>query len=72
MIILVIGNIKHLNHTPYSQESVHVHISARLVSIYCSQSCKNEITSNIEYNRTNKFKLIVIKKVTGTSKVKNF
>ena len=50
MIILVIGNIKHLNHTPYSQEAVHVHISARLVSIYCSQSCKNEITSNIEYN----------------------
>ena len=50
MIILVIGNIKHLNHTPYSQEAVHVHISARLVSIYCPQSCKNEITSNIEYN----------------------
>ena len=67
MIILVIGNIKHLNHTPYSQEAVHVHISARLVSIYCSQSCKNEITSNID-----KFKLTVIKKVTGTSKVKNF
>ena len=34
MIILVIGNIKHLNHTPYSQEAVHVHISARLASIY--------------------------------------
>ena len=31
MIILVIGNIKHLNHTPYSQEAVHVHIG-----IYCT------------------------------------
>ena len=61
MIILVIGNIKHLNHTPYSQEAVHIHISARLVSIYCSQSCKNEITSNDSDQ-----------KVTGTSKVKNF
>ena len=49
MIIFVIGNIKHLNHTPYSQEAVHVHISARLVSIYSSQICNNEITSNIEY-----------------------
>ena len=69
MIILVIDNIKHLNRTPGTLKMWCTFTSVRLVTTaHRVVKVKYQLTQNT----ANKFKLIVIKKVTETGEVKKF